>query len=754
MISPDLPITKFEDDTLNRGSFAQSLAKVLLQYSHSSSFSIGLYGEWGSGKTSLLNMVLGIVEKSDKNIVILRFNPWLCSDPKQLTNQFFKQMATAIKLKKPAAAQAWELIDQYADIFDAASFIPVAGPFVTIAGKILTKRAKKQSEQPVNDLQDIKNKIIEKMKEENLKIIVSIDDIDRLSEEEIIAVFQLVKALADFPKTIYLLAFDYDVVVKALGKVQHGDGKEYLEKVIQVPFEIPAPSIPSIHDALFSKLNTILGDISEDRLDKATWAELFQFGLKQYIKSIRDVIRYTNVFSLKYELLKNETDIVDLLGITCLQVFESAIYSKLPNLKDILCGATSSYSYESQKAEEEKIQKAIHVLIVDGEVTVNIEATKNILGILFPKTRSTTGISYSMGRNYMHRDFLINNNIAVSACFDRYFSLSLENEAIPTGIIKRLIYEADEIEFCDGIRQIYDEGKIVRFLEAIEAYANKNASVNISAERASLILMSLSRYWGFFNVEDKDFFSIPFEWRFLFCVEPLLKSMDESARYSSLRAVFEDSEVHPSTLALLLNDFETQLGRFSDEASVKDKPIITLEKVLELEEIFKRRALETLESETALEKYNGLNFLWILEQIDPELTASKKKAIITDEISLVKVLSYCTLHGMVSGRTTSKTWQVDLKTIEEFIDVDEAYRRIQTFVTTNNFLSLPEDEQMDIAAFLLTMEKKPENEIIKNRIVKESIQKELHKLVSNIHCIAEQDPNSPIEQHEKYPARD
>ena len=295
MISPDLPITKSEDDTLNRGSFAQSLAQVLLQYSHSSSFSIGLYGEWGSGKTSLLNMVLGIVEQSDKNIVILRFNPWLCSDPKQLTNQFFKQMATAIKLKKPAAAQAWELIDQYADIFDAASLIPIAGTFVTIAGKILTKRAKKQSEQPVNDLQDIKNKIIEKMTEENLKIIVSIDDIDRLSEEEIIAVFQLVKALADFPKTIYLLAFDYDVVVKALGKVQHGDGKAYLEKVIQVPFEIPAPSISSIHDALFSKLNTILDDISEDRLDKAIWAELFQFGLKQYIKSIRDVIRYTNV---------------------------------------------------------------------------------------------------------------------------------------------------------------------------------------------------------------------------------------------------------------------------------------------------------------------------------------------------------------------------------------------------------------------------------------------------------------------------
>lgn len=129
MISPDLPITKFEDDTLNRGSFAQSLAQVLQQYSLSCSFSVGLHGAWGSGKTSLLNMVLEIVEKADDKIVILRFNPWLCSDSKQLTSQFFKQMATAIKLKKPTAAQAWELIDQYADIFDVASLIPVGGTF-------------------------------------------------------------------------------------------------------------------------------------------------------------------------------------------------------------------------------------------------------------------------------------------------------------------------------------------------------------------------------------------------------------------------------------------------------------------------------------------------------------------------------------------------------------------------------------------------------------------------------------------------
>ena len=54
MLSSDLPIAKLEEDELNRGSFAESLAKTLVQYSFPSSLTIGLYGEWGSGKTTLL----------------------------------------------------------------------------------------------------------------------------------------------------------------------------------------------------------------------------------------------------------------------------------------------------------------------------------------------------------------------------------------------------------------------------------------------------------------------------------------------------------------------------------------------------------------------------------------------------------------------------------------------------------------------------------------------------------------------------
>ena len=729
MISPDLPITKSDEDLLNRGSFAQSLAQVLLQYSFSASFTTGLCGEWGSGKTSLLNMVIENVEKTDNSVVILRFNPWLCSDPKQLISQFFKQMATAIKLKKPTADQAWKLIDQYANVFDAVKLIPVAGTYIAAASKVFTAKAKRHVEQQTSDLQKDKNEIIKKMLEENLKIIVSIDDIDRLSEEEIIAVFQLVKALADFPNTIYLLAFDYDVVVHALSKVQYGDGREYLEKVIQVPFQIPSPSMTCIHNALFSKLDNILGDIPESRWDKVTWAKLFQFGLKKYIKSIRDVIRYTNVFLLKYELLKEETNPVDLLGLTCLQVFEPTLYSKLPNFKDTLCGTNENYSYEGQKAEEEKVRRTMDVLIPDSEIIANMDAAKEILGILFPRTRVVTGVSYGMDRYYAHRSFFINNNIAVLACFDRYFSLTLEDDAIPTATIRHLIYESSESEFTDGIEALYHEGKIVRLLEEIEAYANNGDTTSISTERASLIIKCLARQLSFFRVEERGFLSVPFEWRFLFCIDPLLKSMDLAYRYPCIRAVFEDREVQPSTLALMLDDFETQCGRFTDKSPSENEQVITVDKVLELEEVFKGRAIDALDAKTALNQYDGLNFLWMLEKIDAELAASKKKSIIFDDISLIRVLSYCTSHGTAAGQTVTKTWKVDQKAIEEFIDINEAYQRIGAFVTTDKFLFLSKEEQMDILAFLLAMEKKAEENTMRDYISEETLEKELHKLI-------------------------
>ena len=731
MISPDLPIMKSSEDKLNRESFVKSLANVILQSAFPTSFTVGLYGAWGSGKTSLLNMVIEQIERSSTDVVILRFNPWLCSDPKQLITQFFKQLASAIKMKKPTADTVCELVDQYADIFDAASLIPYAGAAIAAAGKMFTTKARKRMNRKSNDMQGQKDEIIRTMVKENLKIIVSIDDIDRLSEEEIIAVFQLVKALADFPNAVYLLAFDYDVVVRALGTVQHGDGREYLEKVIQVPFEIPAPSMESIHDALFSKLNGILGDIPDNRWDKATWAELFQYGVKNYIKSIRDVIRYSNVFYLKYQLLQGETDPVDLLGLTCLQVFEPAIYCTLNNYKDMLCGSIGSYSYDRQKIDEEKIKKAVSHIFSEG-IAANEEAATSILGILFPKMEAALGSTYSFGRYYDHRNFLINCNIAVPECFDRYFSLSLEDDAISTATMRKLIYEASEKELVTYITQLYQDGKIIRLLEEIEAYANKGDSKNIPSERAAILIRCLCRMWSSFEVEEKGFFTIPFAWRLLFCVDPLLEAIDMVERFSFLRSIFEDKMVEPSILALLLRDFEITHGRYTDKAPNEDKQAILLDELLKLESVFKSRCINAIDSGAALSQYGGLNFLWMLSQLDEELVKHIKETLVTDDTSLAKVISYCTSRGKTAVRLVVETRQVNKETLSEFIDVEDAYSRMNVFVTTHEFLILSKETKKDVVAFLIAMRRNKETSQTEGFVAEEIINEELQKIISTI----------------------
>ena len=732
MLSPDLPIAKLEEDGLNRGSFAESLAKTLVQYSFPSSLTIGLYGEWGSGKTSLLNMVFENVERIDDGVVVLRFNPWLCSDPKQLVTQFFKQMATAIKLKKRAADKAWELIDQYADMLGATSVIPVAGEIVAAFTKVLTKKAEEETKERTNDLQESKNQIIKKLKDEKIKIIVSIDDIDRLSEEEIVAVFQLVKSLADFPNTIYVLAFDYDVVVRALGKVQHGDGKEYLEKIVQVPFEIPVPNIDDIHEALFSKLNGILGDIPEEDWDKETWAELFQQGIKNYIRSIRDVIRYTNVFSLKYELLKNETSAADLLGLTCLQVFEPTVYSKLPSYKDILCGEKRSFSHERQKETEEKVECAINRIAPDDGSVTDLEVTKNILGTLFPGIKTNMGWSYGVGRGYSRRDSLIRNSIAAPECFDRYFALTLENGAIPTATVRRMVFESSESELAEEIMQIYREGKIVRLLEAIEVYAGAGDGRSIDAERAAIIIKVLSCNWSSFEVEDEGFFAVPFAWRLLYCVDPLLKRMDSEARASLMCSIFENEKVQVSTVALLLQDFENQLGRCAENARESADAVLPLDEVQKLEAIFKERAVKAIDSKVVLRQYHGLRFLWLLGQIDPETAADKKKSMVTDDVSLVKIIDECTSRGSVAMRIVAKTRTVDRDRLSEFVDLGEAYRRVKKFATKNQFFDLPQDEQMSAIAFILIVERGPVESSLKDCIAEDAIIRVLDQMKSKI----------------------
>lgn len=203
-------------------------------------------------------------------------------------------------------------------------------------------------------------------------------------------------------------------------------------------------------------------------------------------------------------------------------------------------------------------------------------------------------------------------------------------------------------------------------------------------------------------------------------------------RFPLLQSIFEDKMVDPPTLALLLQDFETQHGRYTDKGANEDKQAISLDELLELEPVFKSRCIDAIDSGTALSQYGGLNFLWMLSQLDEELVKHIKETLVTDDISLAKVISYCTSRGKTAVRLVVETRQVNKETLSEFIDVEEAYSRIDVFVTTREFLLLPKETQKDVIAFLIAMASNKNGSPTEGLVAEEIIQEELQKRVNAI----------------------
>ena len=164
MFRADLPISSLDEDLLERRSFSESLGNAILNYKENDSIVIGLYGSWGSGKTSVINMTLEFIRKISKNNsnyiepIIIRFNPWSYSDQYQLVNQFFSSLSNVLKRKdySQKAQKAGEKLATYANFFSPLSYIPPINPIIkSIKG--LGSSIKKWGELKAKDLDFLTN---------------------------------------------------------------------------------------------------------------------------------------------------------------------------------------------------------------------------------------------------------------------------------------------------------------------------------------------------------------------------------------------------------------------------------------------------------------------------------------------------------------------------------------------------------------------------------------------------------------------
>lgn len=99
-LATDTPIKAREQDLIGRTPFAERLADILKSAAGPESLVIGLYGPWGSGKTSVINLVENALSRKDDDgkagVSVVRFEPWNYLTSEQLLAQFLKEVGSAL----------------------------------------------------------------------------------------------------------------------------------------------------------------------------------------------------------------------------------------------------------------------------------------------------------------------------------------------------------------------------------------------------------------------------------------------------------------------------------------------------------------------------------------------------------------------------------------------------------------------------------------------------------------------------------
>lgn len=379
-LSSDRPSLDPKDDLFGHAPFAERLADSICRYPGSDGLVLALYGPWGSGKSTVLSYVQHYLEQhpEDERPVIVRFNPWWFSGQDNLARAFLGQLQAVLPAKSERFKKLGDLLADFAEgIGGLIDLTGVSGGAGGIIGKWLGRTKRKPKDVPA-----LKESIMTILQEANQRILIIIDDIDRLTPEETRQLFTVVKALADFPNVVYLLAFDREVAAQAIEQQGGLPGQRYLEKIIQVPFELPPVDRIALRAALFRRLDEVLGDVPEGSFDQSYWTNVYHDGIDPLIQVPRDVVRFTNTLAVTYPAVRGEVNPVDFIALESLRVFLPSLYDTIRSNPEQFSGHSQFDQYQGER----DATQAFHERWV-GKIPQNIrESTQALLERIFPKT--------------------------------------------------------------------------------------------------------------------------------------------------------------------------------------------------------------------------------------------------------------------------------------------------------------------------------------------------------------------------------
>jgi hypothetical protein len=387
----DNPIKTSSEDALRRAPVAHSFARQVREIDTSEGAVIAVLGPWGSGKSTFINFMReGFA--ADPPLAVIDFNPWLFSGTQQLADHFFAELAAQLQLKDGDQFDAIAAgLRDYGEIFSPIAIVPVVGGWFDRSLKAVRAFAgwyKKHKESSVAPLRD---RVSAAMRELDRPVVVVIDDIDRLTTTEIKDIFRLVRLTASFPNLVYILAFDRGRVEAALSE-DRLPGRAYMEKIVQLAFDLPSMPPELLRSRVLSELNRLVSGIENLRFDGDRWSDVYFEIVEPLLKNLRDVTRLTLSARLVVVDLGSEVETVDLMAMEAIRVFRPEIFEALGRMRNDL---TTTTAFEIDPSREQATKAIFEELLRNsGEDAAVLRA---LISKVFPAAARHIG-----GMTYMH----------------------------------------------------------------------------------------------------------------------------------------------------------------------------------------------------------------------------------------------------------------------------------------------------------------------------------------------------------------
>lgn len=253
-------------DVLERQSFARRVYELIKETPADWSVRIGVYGPWGSGKSTVLGFVEELVV-ADGNIPI-RFNPWRYVNREAMFAGLLREVGRAAEqragVKVPGLQRAYAEIVAWAASSGLAE--EVVGAFNEGAGKIVSRARSFFTRVPPQAAARVLPPAAGAP-----RVVVLIDDLDRTDPRSVPALLWALRELLDDSGFAFVMAIDPERLGQLVTQ-QHGieDGKDFLEKIIDFPWHLPPPSRARLFQMMKRDLGRWCPRLSTDALDAVT----------------------------------------------------------------------------------------------------------------------------------------------------------------------------------------------------------------------------------------------------------------------------------------------------------------------------------------------------------------------------------------------------------------------------------------------------------------------------------------------------